>query len=197
VRIISGLRRGMKLSAPSGLETRPVLDRVKRSWFDVLGCRIEGARVLDVYCGVGSLGLEALSRGARHCVFVERSADSHRLLAAHLEKARFGDRATAVTASARTALDAMRARGELFDCIFLDPPFALAAEGPFYEPGGILASCGALLAPEGILMLRREEAGGGRLLEPGCEMLDLLRVSDCRRWGRNEVVFLERTRSEG
>ena len=193
MRIISGLRRGLKLAAPPGLDTRPVLDRVKQSWFDILGSRIDGARALDAFSGVGSLGLEALSRGARSCVFIENAPECVAMLREHLERTGFAPRAEVLPARASSALDALASRGAAFECIFLDPPFALAAEEAFYAPGGVLARTAALCASGGVLMLRREGERRKRrdpfppvVLPPG------LRSSDRRQWGRNEVVFIER-----
>ena len=96
--MIAGSARGTKLAAPEGSASRPVLDRVKESWFasiiSIRGGRLEGALVLDLYCGVGSLGIEALSRGAGECVFVERNAECVRLLTDHLARTRLAERAT-------------------------------------------------------------------------------------------------------
>ena len=71
VRIIAGLHRGRPILPPAGKGTRPITDRVKESLFGILGERLAGARVADVFAGTGSLGLETLSRGARFCCFVE------------------------------------------------------------------------------------------------------------------------------
>ena len=72
MRVISGIYRGRKLAGPKGDRFRPTLDRVKESIFSVLGADIEGSNVLDLFCGSGSLGIEALSRGARHSTFVDK-----------------------------------------------------------------------------------------------------------------------------
>ncbi len=191
MRIIAGTAKGMKFSAPEGLGSRPVLDRVKESWFAVLGSRagtggVEGARVLDLYSGVGSLGLEALSRGAAGCVFVESDPECARLLDDHIERARLQDRAEVRRARAETALPDLARERERFDLVFLDPPFELAGKEDFYAEGGVLALAGELLAPEGWLMLRREVAGKEGA---GVEVPDGLALADRRAWGRNEVLF--------
>jgi 16S rRNA (guanine(966)-N(2))-methyltransferase RsmD len=193
LRIISGLKRGLKLSAPPGLDTRPVLDRVKQSWFDVLGARIEDARALDVFSGVGSLGLEALSRGARSCTFIESAKECVEMLREHLDRTGFTARADVLGMRAAAALDTLRGRGAAFDCIFLDPPFALAAGGAFYEDDGLLARVAALCARGGLVMLRRE--GPQRKKRdpfPPLALPEGLTSCDRRQWGRNEVVFIER-----
>lgn len=187
MRIIAGTAKAMKLSAPEGFGTRPVLDRVKESWFNVIGRRLEGARVLDLYAGVGSLGLEALSRGAESCVFVESDGECAKLLRMHVERARFTDRAEARETRVGGALADLSRGRERFDLVFVDPPFELSRDDGFYAEGGVLARAGEILAPEGLLMLRREHAGEK---DAGFPTPGNLALADRRTWGRNEVLFL-------
>jgi 16S rRNA G966 N2-methylase RsmD len=190
VRIIAGTAKGLKLAAPAGLGTRPVLDRVKESWFSSLGARVEGARVLDLYSGVGSLGLEALSRGAGSCVFVEIDPECTAMLERHLEKSHLAERAELRRVDANVALDDFARSGARFDLIFLDPPFNVAAEGDFGGPGGPLARAVALLAPGGVATLRRESRRRkGRGAAPPGPAPEGATLVDRRRWGRNEVLF--------
>ncbi len=202
MRIIAGTARGLKLAAPPGLGTRPVLDRVKESWFASLGERVAGARVLDLYSGVGSLGLEALSRGAESCVFVELDPECTAMLAQHLEKSHLAERPDVRRVDIRrvdvnVALDDLARSGELFDLVFLDPPFKVAAEGNFGGPSGPLARATALLAPGGVAMLRRESKGrGGRKSAPPESAPEGTKLADHRRWGRNEVLFFARADTE-
>jgi len=190
VRIIAGTAKGTKLEAPPGHGTRPVLDRVKESWFSSLGERVAGARVLDLYCGVGSLGLEALSRGADSCVFVEFDTDCVELLEAHLAKSRLAARAEVRRADADVALDDLSRSGDRFDLIFLDPPFRIAREAVFRGPGATLERAAGLLAPDGVAMLRRESGGRGRSEDAGPDAAPPgTTLQAHRRWGRNEVIF--------
>lgn len=201
MRIISGSAKGLKLAAPPGDGTRPVLDRVKESWFSSLGERVADARVLDLYSGVGSLGLEALSRGAGSCVFVEFDPECLAMLKTHLERSRLADRADVRRADANVALDDLARSGERFDLIFLDPPFKIAREPGFAGPGGTLARAAALLAPGGLAMLRREAAPPGRRAKKRPKAMpettqetvpEGTTLHARKRWGRNEVVFYER-----
>ena len=197
MRIIAGTARGLKLAAPPGLGTRPVLDRVKESWFASLGERVAGARVLDLYSGVGSLGLEALSRGAESCVFVELDPECMAMLEEHLERSRLAECAEVRRVDVNVALDDLARSGELFDLVFLDPPFKVAAEGNFGGPSGPLARATALLAPGGVAMLRRESKGrGGRKSAPPESAPEGTKLADHRRWGRNEVLFFARADTE-
>ena len=90
MRIVGGRFRGRALAAPTGLLTRPTSDRVRESLFNILahgieGLEIEGARVLDLFAGTGALGIEALSRGAAYCLFVEDNADARGIIRENIE----------------------------------------------------------------------------------------------------------------
>ena len=106
MRIIAGTWRGRKLLGPIGMGTRPILDRVKASPFDMLGSyyqcpgRIPASSVRDLFCGTGSLGLEALSRGAACCTFVERDRSALRRLRTNFSQLAAADRATVLPGSA-------------------------------------------------------------------------------------------------
>jgi 16S rRNA (guanine966-N2)-methyltransferase len=185
MRVIAGAAKGTRLAAPEGLATRPVPDRVKESWFAVLGRAVEGARVLDLYCGSGSLGIEALSRGAESCVFVEREGAALHLLARHLELSRLAERSETLAADAAVALEGLARGNERFDLVFVDPPFEASSKARFYSAEGVLARAGGLLAAEGVMMVRREAGCAPRPGPP--EGLGLLKK---RAWGRSEVLFL-------
>ena len=127
MRVIAGRLGGRRLTAPSGSATRPTGDRVRESLFAALG-PVDGATVLDLFAGSGSLGIEALSRGARHAVFVERAGPALGALRANLDALGLGPEVAEVRrADARAALRAARARGETYDLVFLDPPYRRAA----------------------------------------------------------------------
>jgi 16S rRNA (guanine966-N2)-methyltransferase len=131
MRVIAGRWGGRRLLAPAGEVTRPTADRVREALFSALG-RLEGLTVLDLFAGAGTLGIEALSRGAERAVFVERAAAPIAALRANLEAlaapAEVHDvRRAQVHAALRTAAE----RGETYDLIFLDPPYRQAASaGP-------------------------------------------------------------------
>ena len=120
MRIISGSARGRKLKEPQGLDTRPTTDKVKESLFNIIQFELEGRRVLDLFAGTGQLGLEALSRGAEHCTFVDRRREAAALVRENIGLCRFEDQAQVVQEEAQWFL---RSCGERFDVIFLDPPY--------------------------------------------------------------------------
>ncbi|MBA3689348.1 MAG: 16S rRNA (guanine(966)-N(2))-methyltransferase RsmD [Chloroflexi bacterium] len=135
MRVIAGSARGRQLVSPRGTATRPITDRVKETLFGILGERVIGARVLDLYAGSGSVGIEALSRGAASCEFVERD---HRAVAAIRENL---DRADVAKDGSVHQMDVLRyldhAADPLFNLVFVDPP---------YEERAILAPLERLLA---------------------------------------------------
>jgi 16S rRNA (guanine966-N2)-methyltransferase len=121
VRVIAGELGGRRLRAPRGAATRPTSDRVREALFSMLG-DVGGLRVLDLFAGSGALGIEALSRGAAHATFVERSAPALAALRANLASLRLEARARV---HAGDALTALRGAGP-YDLVFLDPPYAAA-----------------------------------------------------------------------
>lgn len=123
MRVIAGEAGGVPLVAPPGRDTRPTSDKVKGAIFSTLGEAGCSGRVLDLFAGSGALGIEALSRGADSCDFVERAAAACRAIATNLAKTRLGDRATVHATTVERFLAA--ARGP-YDLILMDPPYALA-----------------------------------------------------------------------
>ena len=121
---MAGLHGGRRLEAPPGEETRPTSDRVREALFSILGPRVEGARVLDLFAGSGALGIEALSRGAAEATFVDRSPAAIRAVRANL--AALGIEAEVVRADARAAVRTARATARQYDLLFLDPPYRMA-----------------------------------------------------------------------
>ena len=128
MRVIAGTLGGRRLRAPRGSATRPTSDRVREALFSLLG-EVSGARVLDLFAGTGALGIEALSRGARSAVFVERDARALRALRANLASLELGgDRAEVRQAQVPAALRSARERAETYDLVFIDPPYSRASD---------------------------------------------------------------------
>ena len=121
MRIITGTARGKRIVTPAGLETRPTSEMVKEAVFSMIQFEIEGARMLDLFAGSGQMGLEALSRGARACVFVDNGKAAQRVLAENLENTGFLTVGRIVRSDAMTYL--RNAGGGPFDIAFLDPPY--------------------------------------------------------------------------
>jgi 16S rRNA (guanine966-N2)-methyltransferase len=124
-RIIGGRFGGRRLVLPNDPRVRPTADRVREAWMSIVGPFLDGATVLDLYAGTGALGLEALSRGARHATLVEIGRASLAALAANIEALDVGEATTVVR---RDALRFLEQVGEpRFDVAFADPPYAFDA----------------------------------------------------------------------
>ncbi|MGH2723975.1 MAG: 16S rRNA (guanine(966)-N(2))-methyltransferase RsmD [Actinomycetota bacterium] len=144
MRVIAGSARGTRLGrVPAG--TRPLSDRAREGLFSHLGSEVAGARWLDLYAGTGAVGIEALSRGAASCVFVDGSARAIRTIRDNLSKTRLEDRGRVLRADVTRFLD--RPSDERFDVAFLDPPYTerlprlralLEKVGKRVEPGGAI-----------------------------------------------------------
>jgi 16S rRNA (guanine966-N2)-methyltransferase len=121
VRIVAGSKKGHRIAAPKGVVTRPTGDRVRESAFALVG-PVEDATVLDLFAGSGAMGLEALSRGAARCVFVERDRDACRVISRNLEKLRL----TGAIVVCRDVIDVLReerARGRRYELVLVDAPY--------------------------------------------------------------------------
>jgi 16S rRNA (guanine966-N2)-methyltransferase len=123
MRVIGGEFRSRRLKTLPGQATRPTPDRMRETLFDVLGWRIEGAVFVDAYAGTGAVGIEALSRGAAHVIFLEKHRAAVKLIKENLAALGLGDQAAVVGGSALASLDACKA-----DIVFLDPPYASERE---------------------------------------------------------------------
>ena len=189
MRIIAGKKRGMTLLIPKTDVTRPYTDRVKESLFSVLYKYnlIEGRAVADVFSGVGSMGLEALSRGASYVAFVESDRKILDCLRKNIERGGFEDVSTVFTTNAfRTGAPIGPGR-EPYSLIFVDPPYALSKDA---GPGSMLAKMMAILpnqlADDGLVILRVE---GRTAVE---EEYGQLEQADCREWGRMRVILYKK-----
>ena len=178
MRIIAGTWRGRAIEAPPGLATRPTADRVRETLFSMLASRLgsfEELRVADLFAGSGSLGLEALSRGAAHATFVENDAAASAVIRRNADKLGAGDRVRIVGGSA-LALP----RSAPFDLIFADPP---------YQPGSGTAVVSAVadagwLAPGGWMSV---ETSRDDIVAAGELSLDVERTA-----GRARLTLLRR-----
>jgi 16S rRNA (guanine(966)-N(2))-methyltransferase RsmD len=148
MRIISGSHKGRKLHAPSGLNVRPTSDKVKEALFNILSDRIEGASFLDLYAGVGSVGIEALSRGAKEVVFVEKSKRHIGFLKKNLSLSPFVGRFDLFCMDAIDFLK--KKKSHPFQVIFIDPPY----EGEEIEKALPLLGEGDMIADDGTVIIQ-------------------------------------------
>ncbi len=120
MRVISGSARGRRLEALEGNDVRPTTDKVKESVFNIIQFNIEGRRFLDLFAGSGQMGIEALSRGAKQAVFIDKSSRSLRVIRNNIAAAGVEDRATVLNTDAAAFLST---NADNFDLAFLDPPY--------------------------------------------------------------------------
>jgi len=180
MRIIAGRAKGRRLRTPAA-GTRPPTGRLREAVFSALGDRVVDARVLDLYAGSGSFGLEALSRGAESAVFVEQGRQAVRALRANVAAVGLGGEVQARSVASFLASPA----GPLFDLVFVDPPYRMSDAAVEH----VLDALAGRVAPGGIVLLHRR-AGGGT---PAPEFL---RFRSRRRYGDAELWWFERQEEE-
>jgi 16S rRNA (guanine966-N2)-methyltransferase len=150
VRIIAGSRKGARLVAPKGLDTRPTGDRAREAAFNLIG-PVDGARVLDLFAGTGAMGLEALSRGASSAVFVERDRAAADALVRNVDKLGLQG-ATVLRDDAARVLAADARSGARYDLVLIDPPYRMLA--------GLLPTLAtylpSVLEPDGLVVVESD-----------------------------------------
>jgi len=192
MRVIAGSARSVPLYEVRASTTRPMSDRVKTSLFSILMPHIPGAQVVDLFAGTGSLGIEALSRGAAFCTFVERDRACVHTIARNLERTKLAHAARLLAGESGQRVRQLVAEGTRADLVFLDPPFRMgkgAQRKRLVGLGTMIAS--GLLAPDGLLVYHHEFDAPGDLEAPG-----LVRV-DQRAYGRNVITLFRRGEGAG
>jgi 16S rRNA (guanine(966)-N(2))-methyltransferase RsmD len=188
MRIIAGAKRGMKLISPQTDVTRPITDRIKESLFNVLRNYdlLEGAKVADLFCGVGSLGLEALSRGAVFATFVEMNFEVLEVLKKNIKKAGFEERSRVVQASAFRVGAPVGAGEPRYDLVFVDPPYATTQEvGANSSLSDLLLILQDQVVARGVVVVRTHRR---------VTVLDdygTFHAVDRRQWGTMSIVLLQ------
>jgi len=152
MRVVSGTARGTVLSAPDGLQTRPTADRAKEALFSMIAPSVSGCAFLDLFCGSGAIGIEALSRGAASCCFVDNSAAAIQAVQKNLVKTKLDARAELLCAEAAEVVNRLSRRGVAFDIVFLDPPYGAALVQKTVDgllSSDVLAKDGLCIAEQG------------------------------------------------
>jgi 16S rRNA (guanine966-N2)-methyltransferase len=150
IRIISGIYKGRRLKLVPSPSVRPMQDKVKGALFNIVQDRLKGSRCLDGFSGTGSVGLEALSRGAATVVFVDEFFPAVKVIKANVEKCGAEDKAVVLHREFNRAVIDLAKKGVKFDVIFLDPPYRLLEER---NPLRVIRKRG-LLKPGGLIVLR-------------------------------------------
>lgn len=179
MRVVAGSLRGRAIKAPDGDATRPTTDRAREALFNALNSlgAIDGSNVLDLYAGSGALGIEALSRGAAKCTFVERDRRALEAIRSNVSHLGIADRSNVLAGDVPTLLAGLRQ----FDLVLADPPYGYDEWGRLLD---LIAPC---LAPDALVV-----AESGRELTPSDEW-EIVRE---KRYGRAWVTFLRRSTAD-
>lgn len=181
MRVIAGIAKGRKLVAPRGTTTRPVLDQVKEAIFNIL-FDVSDLRVLDLFAGTGSVGIEALSRGSTHCTFVESDRAALDAIRTNIDRCGFSDITTILPFSVAIALKRRLHDEDPFDLIFVDPPY----ERNLVNPTLHLLVQTTCVGPSTRIIIEHHPH---ELIDPPPG----LALTDERAYGQTRVSFLRRT----
>lgn len=183
MRVISGKARGTKLSSIESLSTRPTLDRVKESLFNIIQNNLRSAVVLDLFAGSGQLGIEALSRGADKAYLCDINRDAVKMIKQNLEKTKLKDKAVVINEDYKKALRTLNTN-EKFDIIFIDPPYKedIAVDSII----DIIHE--SRLKENGIMIIETDEIE--RDLRE-INKIENIKIIDQRKYGRASLIFIK------
>lgn len=179
MRIISGEAKGRKLLSPEGMNTRPTLDRIKESIFNIIQNKVYGSVVIDVFAGTGSLGLEAVSRGAKECYLIDKGQSTFKFLEQNVINFNFSDRCKCLNMDSYSALESLCNKNVSFDLIFIDPPYLKEMIPPAID----IITKGNLLKKDGLIVCKidtKENLYEGNLK---------IKLTDHRKYGNTTVCF--------
>ena len=180
MRVIAGSAKGRRLIGPKSDRIRPALDKVKEAIFNILG-DIDHLRVLDLFAGTGSIGIEALSRGAGHVVLADSGPEALQIIRKNLEICRFSNKASILKVRLPADISRIAKKQAPFDLIFVDPPYDRNLVGPTLRK----IAEEKILAPRGTAVVEhspREE------IREECGLV----LTDQRRYGQTRISFLRR-----
>lgn len=178
MRVISGSARGKKLITSEGFDVRPTLDRVKESVFNMIAFDIPDACVLDLFSGSGSLGIEALSRGAKECTFIDKSSQSVSVTKKNLEATRLLESAFVLNTD---SIEFIKSTSKKFDIIFIDPPY----ESDLYTKSLSAIKAANILNDDGFIVLEYDTE-----ITPDFST-DTFEVIKEKKYGRVKILIMK------
>ena len=181
MRIISGKARGTKLYTLEGTNTRPTLDRVKESIFNIIQNEIEDATVLDLFAGSGAIGLECLSRGAKRAILCDKSKEAVEIIKRNIEKTHIEECAKIINTDFETCLEKLK--NEQFDIIYIDPPYATDY---IFKSLKKIKEIG-ISKKESLIIIETDDEQ--RILKDIGNIE--IKIVDKRKYGRATIIFLE------
>jgi len=170
MRVISGNARGHKLTTPEGLDTRPTTDRIKESLFNIIAPDIYDCEFLDLFSGSGSIGIEALSRGAKKAVFVDSARKALDTIEHNLNHTKLADKAEIIRTEVLAAIKMLGSKNAKFDIIFMDPPYMSG----LYKPTLMAILAADILNKDGYIIAEHP----GKVELPVAEGFKLVRTKD-------------------
>jgi len=191
VRVIAGSARGIHLNSLIGDKTRPIQDRTKGSLFNILSGVIPGSRVLDMYAGTGAIGIEALSRGAMSCIFVENNRSAIEVITKNLEATKLQDKAQVVLYDVFDVIPYLEKNKIEVEIVFASPPYPLVEKDSYRDKLLNLFSLmcsNHIIQPEGLIMLQHRKTDFEIPQETIC-----LELFDTRTYGDTQVSFFKNT----
>ena len=181
MRVISGLARGTKLKTIESDTTRPTLDRVKESLFNILQDKLKGAVVLDLFAGSGALGIEALSRGAQKAYFCDKNFEAVKVIKENLSKTRFLDKSIVYNSDYVNAIKKIK---EEISIVFLDQPYkldlAVSAVNELIKQ--------KLITKDSLIIIETDEIN--RDIKE-VQKIENVEVIDTRKYGRANLIFIK------
>jgi len=185
MRVIGGKMRGTKLFTLEGLDTtRPTLDRVKESLFNIISVKLLDSVVLDLFSGSGALAIESISRGAQKAYLCDESRKAINIIKQNVEKTRCCEQVNVINKNNKKALEDFKLNNIKFDIIFLDPPY----NTDFAEQSARYIIENDLLKENGIIII---ETDNQSKVEKGLE-IEKIEIYDTRKYGRVSLIFLKR-----
>lgn len=191
MRVIAGSAKGILLSSVTGEETRPILDRVKESLFNILSDIIPGSGVIDLFAGTGAIGIEALSRGAKSCIFVERERAAIQVIKKNLAVTRLQDRAQVLQYDVFEVVEYLEKNNIKIDLVFASPPYPFIEQNSYMNELLTLFSLfnsKLIMEPEGLIVLQHRT----KKLEIPFQSF-YLDLFDIRIYGETQLSFFKNT----
>ncbi|MGL5176196.1 MAG: 16S rRNA (guanine(966)-N(2))-methyltransferase RsmD [Cetobacterium sp.] len=182
MRIIAGEAKGKRLECRKGVDTRPTQDSIKESLFSIIAPYITDARFLDLFSGTGNIALEALSRGAKRAVMIEKDQEALKYIIKNINNLGYENKSRAYKNEVLRAVEILGRKGEKFDIIFMDPPY----KDEVCERVMRAISKANLLAEDGLIICEHH------MFEDMAEEVGEFRKTDERKYGKKVVTFYTR-----
>lgn len=182
MRVIAGEARRILLDTPSGLLTRPTSDKVKETLFNIINFDLYDADFLDLFSGSGGIGIEALSRGAKFCTFIENNKEALNCINSNLKRTKFLEKSKVLNFDFLLALDILEKDKKSFDIIFLDPPYNKGLENRVLS----YLEKSSLYKENSVIIVEMSNESNENTLES-----DIFKIDKIKKYKNNKHIFLK------